>query len=142
MPPPTSSSISGLKFVDTLTPPEAPVRLLDFVGESYASPPQQAYVRPVMMQGSQGVHPPAAVNFSPGLNPMYAELARLPLNQCSRMNLARGSPLRKHFPGTFRSSLHLSPPQMSFFWNIPLHVCQRNCMWSLRSFKKGQLRHE
>ena len=61
--PPSSSTVPGLKFVDEQNPLGPQVKLLDFVGESYVPPPsQQAYVRPVMMQGSQGVQNPPSCN--------------------------------------------------------------------------------
>ena len=39
--PPTSSSVSGLKFVDTLIPLQPSVCILGFVGEKYVSPPSR-----------------------------------------------------------------------------------------------------
>ena len=70
--PPSSSTVPGLKFVDEQTPPEPQVRFLGFVGESYVPPPsQQAYVRPFMMQSSQGVQNPprATVDLSSRFEP-------------------------------------------------------------------------
>ena len=70
--PPSSPTVSGLKFVDEQTPPGPQVKLLYFVGESFV-PPVTAGTRATSHDaGFAGStkHPPlAAVDFSSRFEP-------------------------------------------------------------------------